>query len=137
MNRQGKNFVSLMLFIAVAALVLRIGIEQVMRMNIAQNESNAQNTLKLIAIALENYARDNRGIYPASLTALTQTKPAYLDKDYTIQQSFKGYVYSCPRLEQAGYNCYAAPVRCKISGKTVFSVTTGSPIISEPCDQRD
>ena len=137
MNNKGKNFVTLMLFIAVFAFFLRVGIEQIMRVTIAQNESNAQSTLRLIGIALENYAKDNRGIYPASLTALTQTKPPYLDKDYTAHSPVKGYIYSCPRLEQTGYNCYAAPSKCKITGKTVFSVTSGSPIIPEPCDQKE
>lgn len=136
-DTRGKNFVTLMLFIAVFAFLLRVGIEQIMRMTIAQNESNASATLRLIAIALENYAKDNKGIYPSSLTALTQTKPAYLDNDYTVHSPFKGYVYSCPRLEQSGYNCYAAPSKCKITGKTIFSVTSGSPIIQEPCDQKE
>lgn len=136
-DNKGKNFVTLMLFIAVFAFLLRVGIEQIMRMTIAGNESNAQITLRLIAIALENYAKDNRGIYPASLTALTQTKPSYLDKDYTVHSSVKGYVYSCPRLEQSGYNCYAAPSKCKITGKIIFSVTSGSPIILEPCEQKE
>lgn len=126
-----------MIIIATSALVLRIVIEQIIRITITQNESSACANLKLISAALENYAFDHRGIYPASFSNLTQSKPAYLDKDYITQSSSKGYSYSCPRLELSGYACYASPLRCKLTGKMVYTVTTGGSLISEDCSRKE
>ena len=77
-----KSFVTIMIVIAVSALLLRITVEKLIKINIAQNESNASLTLKLISAALENYAKDNQGIFPAEISVLTKTSPPYLDKDY-------------------------------------------------------
>jgi len=136
-HNSAKSFVMIMLIIAVSSLLLRIVIEGLIKRNMAQNESNAQGTLKLIAAALDNYAKDNHDIYPASLSVLTQPKPPYLDKDYILQSPLKGYNYSCPRLEPSGYSCYAVPVRCKITGMVVYNITTGSLLIQEACDKKE
>ncbi len=133
---KGKSFVTIMIVIAFSALLLRIAIENLVRINIAQNESRASATLKFISAALENYAKDNNGIYPASLSVLTQSKPPYLEKKYIddiAQSPVKGYSYNCPTLELSGYNCYASPVRCKFTGNTVYVIATGSPLKSEEC----
>ena len=58
-NTKARSFVTLMVVIAVTAFTLRFAIEQVIRTNITQNESNASATLKLIATALENFAKNN------------------------------------------------------------------------------
>ena len=126
-----------MIIIAVCALLLRIVIERLIKMNIVQHESHASVTLKLISAALENYAKDNKGVFPSSISVLTQTKPAYLDKDYISKSPLRGYNYSCPRLEASGYSCYANPVTCKLSGNMIYTITTGSLLVSENCERKE
>jgi type II secretory pathway pseudopilin PulG len=136
-NNKGKSFVTIMIVIAVAALSLRILAERLIKFNIAQNESIAQETLKLISAALENYAKNNRDRYPSSLALLTQPKPPYLDKNYVALSPVKGYVYACSRLEPAGYSCFATPLQCKIMGNAVFSVSTGGAFSAQPCGVKE
>ena len=126
-----------MIVIATCALLLRIVIDRVIKINIAQNESTAQGTLKLIATALENYSNDNRGGYPEDFSLLTKPSPPYLDKGYITQSPFKGYNYSCLRLEASGYSCSASPARCKLSGNLVYSITTGGILASEECNKKE
>ena len=127
----------IMIVIALVALSLRVLIGRFISVTSSQNESNAQSTIKIISTALENYAKDNHGVYPQGLSVLTQSKPAYLDKDYIKQSPVKGYIYNCSRLDATGYSCSAFPARCKLTGKTVFTVTTGSLLISEGCDKEE
>ncbi|MFH0855053.1 MAG: hypothetical protein V1869_00845 [Candidatus Omnitrophota bacterium] len=136
-NNKAKSFVAIMIVIALSALVLRVAISKIINLVSAQNESNAQSTLKLISTALENYAANNQGAYPLKIAVLTQSQPQYLDKDYIKQSPLKGYRYSCGRLDASGYNCYAFPTRCKLTGKVDFSVTTGSLLISEDCAKKE
>jgi Tfp pilus assembly protein PilE len=134
-NKNGHSFVVIMIIIAVVALLLRITIEQIIKISIIRNESSAQSTLKSISTALENYAKNNRNAYPDKFSSLFVASPAYLDKDYTITPSFKGYVYSCPRLEKIGYTCSAVPLSCKLTGASTFTITTGGALVKEPCDK--
>lgn len=126
-----------MVIIAISSLTLRIAIEQIIRINIAQNESNAQTTLKLISAALENYAKDHLGAYPDKSSLLNQDNPRYLDKDYLAESPAKGYDYSCSRLESSGYSCAANPVKCNLTGKMTYTVTTGGLIVSEECIKKE
>lgn len=127
----------IMMVIAVCSLVLRVLIERLIKINIAQNESNAAVTLKLISAALENYAKDTLGAYPGNFSLLTQTNPPYLDKDYLAKSPLKGYNYNCLRLELSGYSCSASPTRCKLTGNTVYTITTGGSLISEVCEIKE
>lgn len=136
-NIKARSFVVIMIVIAMSALVLRMLMGWFINMNIAQNESNAQSTLKLISAALENYSKDNQGVYPVQFSVLTESKPPYLDKDYIKQSPVKGYDYDCTRLDATGYSCYAFPTRCKLTGMVAFSVTTGNLLISEDCDKKE
>jgi len=136
-NKKARSFVVIMIVIALSALLLRVVVDKAISLTCSQNESNAQSTLRLIATALENYAKDNRGVYPDKISVLTQSQPAYLDKDYVKQSPIKGYRYNCSRLDSGGYSCHALPTRCKLTGKTVFTVTTGSLLISEDCDKKE
>lgn len=132
-----KSFVVIMIVIAVCAVVLRILIDTLIKINIAQNESTASLTMKYIAAALENYASDKEGLFPTNFFALVKTSPAYLDKDYTADSPVKGYYYSCPRLHPAGYSCYASPVKCKLTGNTIYNITTGGLLISQDCSKKE
>jgi Tfp pilus assembly protein PilE len=134
-NKNGHSFVVIMIIIAVVALLLRITIEQIIKISIIRNESSAQFTLKSISTALENYAKNNKNAYPDNFSLLFVANPAYLDKDYTKIPFFKGYVYSCPRLEKIGYTCVAIPLRCKLTGATTFTITTGGALVKEACNK--
>lgn len=136
-HMEGLGFVTLMLVIAILSLFLRIALEQIIKITITQNESYASETLKLISTALENYAADNQGIFPSDVSILTKGKPAYLDKDYINESPFKGYNYSCLRLEPSGYSCSANPVKCNLSGKMRYNITTGGSFTSEECEQKE
>jgi len=126
-----------MIIIAILALLLRVIIERVIKRNIVQNESSASVTLKLISTALEKYSEDQEGAYPADFSLLTKSEPPYLDKDYIQFSPIKGYHYSCPRLEPAGYSCYATPTRCNLTAKLVYSISTGGLLVSEECKRKE
>jgi type II secretory pathway pseudopilin PulG len=137
LGEKARSFVLIMVAIALSALLLRVAIGKIIEITSAQNEVMAQSTLKSIATALDNYARDNQGVYPKALSILSQSKPAYLDKDYSAEPSIKGYGYSCARLDSSGYSCYAFPVKCKLTGSLAFTVTTGNLLISEDCNKKE
>ena len=136
-NKKGLSFVTIMIIIALSALGLRIMIEQVMRMTVAQNESSALASLKLISTAIENYAKDSQGNFPSNLTVLTKTSPPYLDQDYIAKSSIKGYSYSCTQFGVSGYSCSASPVKCGITGKLAYTITTGGALASDDCAKRE
>lgn len=132
-NQRARSFVFIMVVIALSAFFLRIAIEQFIKINIVQNESSAQTALKLISVALENYSKDNHGVFPSSLSTLTKTQPVYLDQDYVLHSPIKGYSFNCLSLEPGGYRCSAVPVKCKFTGNNGFTVTTGGLFFSEDC----
>jgi len=134
-NRKGLGFIAIMIIIALVALFLRVGIEQLMQINIAQNESSAVASLKLISTALENFAKNNHGVFPSSISVLTSSRPAYLESDYFTQSSLKGYSYNCLRVDTSGYSCVASPSKCRITGKQVFTITTGGSLTTDDCSK--
>lgn len=136
-SNHGRSFIIIMLSVVALAFFLRIGIEQIIKINIAQNESNAAGTLKLISAALENYAKDKDGSFPNKLSLLTQTTPPYLDKDYIEQIPIKGYSYFCSTLTASDYLCSAIPVKCNVTGKITYTITTGGVLISEKCSNKE
>lgn len=125
-----------MIVTAVTALLLRVAIKEIIKFSVIQNESDASATIKLISASLENYAKDNRGVYPAKLSALTKNKPPYLDKDYIGLSPLKGYNYDCARLDSSGYSCSAVPLKCGLTGKMSYTVITGGSLISEECSKK-
>jgi len=135
LNKTGRSFVVIMLSIALGALLLRVVVEQVIKITIEQNESYAQATVKLISTALENFAKDNKGLFPENITTLTQSQ--YLDKDYPSFSSIRGYVFNCSRLDQLGYSCSAVPVLCNLTGRTNYLISTGGLFIYEKCGKKD
>lgn len=136
-NKTAKSFVTIMVVIALSALLLRIVIDRILKAAISQNEANAAATLKLISTALQNYAGSHEGVFPENFAALINTTPAYLDKDYTDFPSIKGYYYNCSRLDASGYTCQATPVNCGLSGRLAYTVTTGGLQISEDCKSKE
>lgn len=136
-NNRGKNFITIMVIVAISAVFLRVVAVRIIERNTAQNKSSAQSTIKLIAVSLENYAKDNKGLYPLTFQSLTLTKPSYLDKDYISISPVKGYSYSCTRLDASGYSCFATPTICKVTGNTSFNIITGGLLVSEECDKKE
>lgn len=136
-NEKARSFVTIMIVIAVSALLIRIVIGIFIGFTISQNESSASLTLKLISAALENYSKDNQGVYPSRFSTLTQSKPPYLDKDYIAASPVKGYAYACERLEPTGYQCSAVPVKCRLSGTQSFTISTGGILLFEECALKD
>lgn len=136
-DNRGRNFITLMVIVAISVALLRVIAVSIIERNTAANKSSAQGTVRLIAVALENFAKDNKGEYPLLFQELTRTKPPYLDKDYILSSPVKGYSYSCPRLEPAGYSCFASPTICKVTGNTSFNITTGGLLVSEECDKKE
>lgn len=123
----------LMIVIAVCALFLKVSVEQIMKMSIKQNELTALSALKLISASLENYAQDHQGLFPKDMLSLTKNNPPYLDRDYLADSPIKGYEYACSRLDPFGYSCSAEPVKCGLTGKTDYNITTAGLLISEDC----
>lgn len=136
-DRRGLSFVTLMIIIAISALMLSLISEEVMRRNMAQNESDAQTTLRLISTALENYAKDNRGAFPEDISVLTKTTPVYLDKNYIVLSPLRGYIYNCPTLNASGYSCQASPVKCDVTGKAFYTISTGGVFVSRECNKKE
>lgn len=136
-DKAGRSFVLIMVVIAFTALLLRVVIERIVKINIAQNESTASLTLKLISTALENYAKDKEGVFPTGFSSLLKGTPSYVDKDFLKNSPVKGYLFSCPRLEASGYSCYATPAKCRLTGSLVYNVSTGGILVSEECGVND
>jgi type II secretory pathway pseudopilin PulG len=132
-NKRARSFVVIMIVVSLAALILRIAIVQSVDFSITQNEASAAQILKLLSTAIENYAKDHLGVFPTSLEALTQSKPAYIEKEYINLAYQKGYNFNCLRLETSGYTCSASPARCNLSGKKIFTITTGQVMTAEEC----
>lgn len=135
-NRKARSFVMIMIVAALSALLLRLAIQKIIIYNIQHNQLLAQMNLKLLSTALENYAKNNKSAYPVSVEQLTKSNPVYLERNYLVASSIRGYEYDCQRLDTSGYNCSAAPLDCRLTGKMVYSVSTGGLIIAESCDKR-
>jgi hypothetical protein len=136
MKREARSFVVIMIAVGLSALLLRTVIHKFIIYNIERNQSLAQVNLKLFYTALENYAKDNKGVYPDRMDQLTKGKPAYLEKDYLSASSIGGYEYECQRLNASGYNCSASPVNCNLTGSKVYAMSTGGLVIAEDCDKK-
>jgi hypothetical protein len=133
-DSKGRSFLTVIIIIAFIALFLRFSSVQLIKFTIDQNEANAQESLKLVSTALELYAKDHMGMYPQNLNALVQSKPVYINKDFIVEPGKrKGYVFSCSRLEQSSYSCSQAPSICGLTGKKIFTVTTGGSLIIQEC----
>jgi len=135
-NCKAKSFVTIMVVVALSAFLLRLGLHRIIIYRIEQNQLAAQINLKLFSTAMENYASDNKNVYAQSIDLLTKHNPVYLERDYLAITSLRGYEYDCQRLDAGGYSCTASPVDCKLSGKMVYTVSTGGLMMTENCDRK-
>ncbi|MCX7927119.1 MAG: hypothetical protein N2606_03165 [Candidatus Omnitrophica bacterium] len=136
-NEKARSFVVILMSIAIVALLLRIAITYFIDFTIIQNETGAEEILKLVTTALEGYANDHNHTYPSSLEALASAQPPYIKKEYLGPYYMRGYVFSCPRVEATGYTCTALPVHCGLTGKKAFTVTTGQVLSIESCNAQE
>ncbi len=132
-TEKGKSFIIIMVAIAFLAVATRFGVSQLLSFMISQNESSAVTHLKLLGTALENYSQDNHSVYPTEVNELLRTDPAYLKEDFVLYGPMKGYIIYCSRLEKTGYSCSATPLKCRWTGSTVFTVTTGVTLSTQKC----
>ncbi len=135
-NRKARSFVTIMVVVALSALVLRLAIHRIIIYQIRQNQLNAQVNLKLFSTAMENYAKDNKNIYPVSIDLLINHDPVYLERDYLAATAVRGYEYDCQRLDATGYSCTASPSNCKLTGNVIYSVSTGGLLMAQECDEK-
>jgi hypothetical protein len=135
-NNEARSFVTIMIIVALSALLLRTAIEKLIVYNVGQNQLLAKGNLKLLSTALENYAKDNMGAYPVNIELLTNNIPPYLEKNYLAVSMVRGYEYDCEHLDSTGYNCSATPVNCQLTGELTYVVSTGGLIIAERCDKK-
>lgn len=135
-NNKARSFVTIMIAVGLSALLLRTVIQKFIVYNIERNQSLALVNLKLFYTALENYAKDNKGVYPENINQLTKGNPVYLERDYLAVSAIRGYEYDCQRLGPTGYNCSAAPINCNLTGNKVYTMSTGGLIIAEDCDKK-
>ena len=135
-NQQAKSFVTIMVVVALSALLLRLAVHRLIIHRIQQNQLLAQVNLKLFSTAMENYAKDNRNVYPVSIDLLINHYPVYLERDYLAATSVRGYEYDCQRLDAKGYHCTASPVNRKLTGKMIYAVSTGGLIMAQSCDEK-
>lgn len=136
-NISAKSLLTVMLVIVFIVLLLRISIAQIISVSIGQNESNASVTLKLVSTALESYAKNNTGSFPPNLAVLTENSPPYLSKEYITRPVSKGYIFNCSRLDPMGYSCSAVPAKCNLTGKKVYSISTGGVLVYESCNKKE
>jgi len=136
MNKKARSFVTIMIIVAILAFLLRWAVQKIIVYNTGHNQLLAQMNLKLLSTALENYAKNNKNLYPVNVDLLIKSDPVYLERNYLTASSIRGYEYDCQRLDETGYNCSAAPINCKLTGKMMYSVSTGGLIIAENCDKK-
>lgn len=133
MNQSARGFLPAVISIAIIVIILKIGIAQFVRVSMVQNEARAQEMLRLLSVAFENYARDHLGTYAQQIANLTASEPAYLGNDVLSRPSQDGYVFSCERMEPLGYQCSAVPVNCAVTGRHTYSISTGGSFQSRRC----
>ena len=131
MNAKARGFLPIIVSIAIIVIILKIVISQVIQFTTKQNEARAQEALRLLSVAFENYARDHMGSYAENITQLERSEPAYLGENILARTQLDGYVFSCERMESLGYRCSAAPAACGVSGRYVYSVSTGGAFQTE------
>jgi type II secretory pathway pseudopilin PulG len=112
---------------AISVVVMAMAVAGVMRSKINANESCAKETLKTIAAAAEQYARENKGLYPANISNLTASNPPFLTSDNAQILNDHGYALNCPLSTNGGlnYSCSARPISIGSSGTKQYTITQG------------
>ena len=120
--RKGFTLVEIMIVIAIIALLASIAIPNFVSSRKSANDVTTKATLRTIQTALENYAVDNNGQYPAG-TDLSKLIPSYIRKDYCASgnNTFAGHTFTCS-ITTATYNVNATKVDDSTANKD-FNLT--------------
>jgi competence protein ComGC len=115
----------------IVLLLALISLPGLLRARSVANESSAAKQVKVLSRALEVYALEHNGRYPANEEELLSDGSSYEGQPCDGKTYF-GYAYSLS-LSPDGYSVVAAPVACGSSGDTVYRVTRGGVLKEEPC----
>lgn len=129
--RRGFTLIEVLIVVMVISIVAALAIPNILRSKLTANESAAQTTLKTIAVACENYATANNGLYPASETQLLEAEPPYLNGSYD-GQTIQGYKYTF-NLTNASYLVIASPASCGANGSKTYTIVTGGILTGADC----
>ncbi|MEW5895475.1 MAG: prepilin-type N-terminal cleavage/methylation domain-containing protein [Candidatus Omnitrophota bacterium] len=126
-NRQGFTLVEIMIVVAIIALLAVIAIPNLMRARVSANDALAQSTLRTLATAVQNFAADNNGTFPADLGVLATATPPYTNVNYATNATQSGFTYA---YVAATNTITATPATCGTTGSRVFTINTQSAAIT-------
>ncbi len=121
-KNEGTTFVETLMVIAIICLIAAVAIPNLLRARAEGNTTNARQTLKTVATALENYTIGN-GTYPNDINDLITDNPPYLLKNY-FNRPYSGYNFIVDSLSEYLYSVSAIPIGPE-TGTGSFTITTG------------
>ena len=136
-KRKGFTLVEIMIVVAIIALLAAIAIPNLLTARRSANNAAAKSTLQTYATALENYAIDNDGAYPADLGDAAFDDYMKATPACTTTGSsgnISGFTYHCDTIGAADYNIVAVPMTKGTSGSEAYNLTAGATITEMDCD---
>ena len=123
LRKRANTLVELMVVLGIIAAIAAIAIPNFLKARALSNEATAQETLRAISTALENYQITN-GTFPNDINALTIARPSYLTRDY-FSATYAGYNFTVDALADYSYAISAAPDNPNANTRS-FTITTGA-----------
>ena len=127
MSKQGYTIVEIMIVTGIILLLAAILVPNYLRARINANDATAQNTLKAISTAMENYFAINSS-YPGDTDDLIGEKPPYLNEDYFIG-THNGFSFFSA-LTSSAYSVSAVPIDSR-HGSRSFTISTVAVLESD------
>ncbi len=126
-ERTGFTLVEIMIVVAIIVLLAAVAIPGLLRSRLNANEAAAIASVKTISWAATTYRAANAA-YPANLSVLSTTNPAYIDS-VLGSGTKQGYNFVLEG-DDNDFNLSATPVTPNITGVRSFFVDTGGVIRS-------